>query len=106
MRLNNADGRLQPEQWLNLLSRSIAHVVMGRSWSNAFRLNGISEQQRHTSMYVHNLVGLTREQYPTMKPTAAEIQFLFGMRNIPYDLLMPEPPPSTHAEFLAAHSNW
>jgi hypothetical protein len=103
-RLDNPDGRLQPDQWLDIVCHCLSHVVMGRSWGHSFRKNGISDQQCHTSMYVRSMVGLTREEYPTMKPSVDEIRFLFGMRNIPYDLLMPSPAPLARAEFLAAHA--
>ena len=89
-RLENVDGRLQPEQWLRLVCNTIQTVVMERTWEHAFRSNGISDAQRHTSLYVRSMAGLSRDAYPVMRPSAEEIEFLFGMKRIPYNLLMPE----------------
>jgi hypothetical protein len=91
-RHGSPDGRVSKIQWLDMLASCITNVVLQRTWGHAFAANGITGQQQTTSLYVRSMAGLSREAYPTMQPTLEEVQYLYGMRNVPYDLLMVRPP--------------
>ena len=92
-RMESLDGRLDKEQWLSVVCDALNESVIHRGWTRSFASNGITDEQQHVSMYVRSMVGATRSTCPTAKPTQEEINYLFGIRNIPYNLLMPELPP-------------
>jgi hypothetical protein len=86
------DGRMDKDQWLPLVCSALQESVVDKDWSRAFASNGLTNQQQETSMYVRSMVGLTRHTFPTAKPSAAEIEYLLGMKNIPYAQLVPNMP--------------
>jgi hypothetical protein len=92
MQLETTDGRIDKEQWLSVVVDALSEVVVDRSWSNAFASNGITNRQPDASMYVRTMGGLSRGNYATAKPTLPELQYLFGMTNIPYASLVPDMP--------------
>jgi hypothetical protein len=96
-RLATHDGRMDKDQWLPLVCSALQESVIDKHWSRAFASNGLTNQQQDTSMYVRSMVGLTRHTFPTAKPSAAEIEYLLGMKNIPYAQLVPNMPVVTRA---------
>jgi hypothetical protein len=83
---------MDKDQWLPLVCSALQESVLDKDWSRAFASNGLTNQQQETSMYVRSMVGLTRQTFPTAKPSAAEIEYLLGMKNIPYAQLVPNMP--------------
>jgi hypothetical protein len=91
-RLATHDGRMDRDQWLPLVCSALQESVLDKHWARAFASNGLTNQQQDTSMYVRSMVGLTRQTFPTAEPSAAEIEYLLGMKNIPYAQLVPNMP--------------
>lgn len=91
-RLAAHDGRLSRDEWLGVVCEALQDTVMNRQWGRAFGSNGITNHQEDVSMYVREMAGLSRSTYPTQRPSSAEVEYLFGIKNIPYNLLMPDLP--------------
>jgi len=92
-RLTTSDARVDREQWLSIVCEALLDSVRDQTWTRAFQSNGIINQQQDTSLYVRSFSGLSRATYPIVQPSRAELEYLFGMQNIPYNLLLPEQPP-------------